>query len=97
MHSSRVDLPDFPTKRRRKPIIRISKSEFIDADESELPDLPPEEPKPVLLAEIPDWEIIPPSNEQEIVSLAEETLEPTGHKAQNCEAFKHHQRNGQHG
>nr|GEX52957.1 APO protein 2, chloroplastic [Tanacetum cinerariifolium] len=122
-----VDLPDFPTKRRRKPIIRISKSEFIDADESELPDLSPEDPKPVLLAEIPDWEIIPPSNEQEIVSLAEETLQswekmrsganrlmkmypvrvcgycpeihvgPTGHKAQNCGAFKHQQRNGQHG
>ena len=36
-----VDLPEFPTKRRRKPIIRISKSEFVDADESELPDPDP--------------------------------------------------------
>ncbi|KAI3704921.1 hypothetical protein L1987_75150 [Smallanthus sonchifolius] len=122
-----VDMPEFPTKRRRKPIIRISKSEFIDADESELPDLPPQDPKPILLTEIPDSEIIPPSNEEEIVLLAEETLQvwekmrrganrlmkiypvrvcgycpeihvgPTGHKAQNCGAYKHQQRNGQHG
>lgn len=122
-----VDLPEYPTKRRRKPIIRLSKSEFIDADESEFPDLPLQEPKPVLLPEIPDWEVTPPSNPEEIVLLAEKTLEswekmraganrlmkmypvrvcgycpeihvgPTGHKAQNCGAFKHQQRNGQHG
>ncbi|KAJ9545600.1 hypothetical protein OSB04_025307 [Centaurea solstitialis] len=122
-----VDLPDFPTKRRRKPIIRISKSEFIDADESELPDPTPQDPRPTLLTEIPDREIVPPSNAEETLLLAEQTLEawekmrgganrlmkmypvrvcgycpeihvgPTGHKAQNCGAFKHQQRNGQHG
>ncbi|XP_076916553.1 APO protein 2, chloroplastic-like [Bidens hawaiensis] len=121
-----VDIPEFPTKRRRKPIIRINKSEFIDADESELPDLPPQDPKPVLLIGIPDSEIIIPK-EEEVVLLAEETLRvwekmrsgaqrlmkmypvrvcgycpevhvgPTGHKAQNCGAYKHQQRNGQHG
>ncbi|KAD6796546.1 hypothetical protein E3N88_07442 [Mikania micrantha] len=122
-----VDLPEYPTKRRRKPIIRISKSEFIDADESELPDLPSQDSKPMLLAETPDSEIIPPSDKQQIVLVAEETLKvwekmrmganrlmkmypvrvcgycpeihvgPTGHKAQNCGAYKHQQRNGQHG
>ncbi|KVI06940.1 APO domain-containing protein [Cynara cardunculus var. scolymus] len=122
-----VDLPEFPTKRRRKPIIRISKSEFIDADESELPDPISQDPKPMLLTEIPDWEIVPPSNAEQTVLLAEETLQawekmrgganrlmkmypvrvcgycpeihvgPTGHKAQNCGAYKHQQRNGQHG
>lgn len=122
-----VDLPEYPTKRRRKPIIRIGKSEFIDADESELPDPDPEAPKPVLLIELPDTEIIPPSSKEEIVQLAEETIEawetmrggakrlmklytvrvcgycpevhvgPGGHKAQNCGAHKHQQRNGQHG
>lgn len=122
-----VDLPEYPTKRRRKPIIRISRSEFVDADESELPDPDPEAPKPPLLAEVPDGEIIPPSSPEEIALLAEETLEtwekmragakrlmklysvrvcgycpeihvgPGGHKAQNCGAHKHQQRNGQHG
>ncbi|CAI9098818.1 OLC1v1035531C1 [Oldenlandia corymbosa var. corymbosa] len=69
-----VDLPEYPTKRRRKPIIRISKSEFVDADESELPDPDPEDPSPPLLTEIPDTEIIPPSTAEETVALAEETL-----------------------
>ncbi|KAK2977674.1 hypothetical protein RJ640_029386 [Escallonia rubra] len=122
-----VDLPEFPTKRRRKPVIRIAKSEFVDADESELPDLEPECPKTPLLAEIPNAEIVPPSSAEATALLAEETLQawekmrgganklmkmypvrvcgycpevhvgPSGHKAQNCEAHKHQQRNGQHG
>ncbi|KAM1046440.1 hypothetical protein ACFX13_026520 [Malus domestica] len=122
-----VDIPEYPTKRRRKPIIRISKSEFVDADESELPDLDDEGPKRPVLAEILDSEVIAPSDEEETTLLAEETLRaweqmrrgakrlmkmylvrvcgycpevhvgPSGHKAQNCGAFKHQQRNGQHG
>ncbi|KAL4556885.1 hypothetical protein LXL04_035051 [Taraxacum kok-saghyz] len=121
-----VDLPKYPTKRRRKPIIRISKSEFIDADETELPDPTPESPIPELVRELED--VIPiPGEEIEIGLLAEETMKewekmrrgakrlmkmypvrvcgycpeihvgPTGHKAQNCGAYKHQQRNGQHG
>lgn len=122
-----VDLPEYPTKRRRKPIIRIGKKEFVDADESELPDPEPEIPKTPILAEIPDSAIIPPSSKEETTLLAVETLQaweemregakrlmkmypvracgycpevhvgPTGHKAQNCGAHKHQQRNGQHG
>lgn len=122
-----VDLPDFPTKRRRKPIIRISKSEFVDADESELPDPDPDVPKPSILTEESDNELVVPSNAEETVLLAEETLQAwekmrvgsnrlmkmypvrvcgycpevhvggSGHKAQNCGAHKHQQRNGQHG
>lgn len=121
-----VDIPEFPTKRRRKPIIRTGKSEFVDADESELPDPVPTTPEQ-LLTEIPDSEIISPTNEEETISLAEDTLRaweqmrrgakklmkvyyvrvcgycpevhvgPSGHKAQNCGAHKHQQRNGQHG
>ncbi|KAJ7955648.1 APO protein [Quillaja saponaria] len=122
-----VDIPEFPTKRRRKPIIRIGKKEFIDADETELPEPVQEVPEIPLLSEISDLEIIAPSGDEEIVCLAEETLEawermrngakrlmrmyqvrvcgycpevhvgPRGHKAQNCGAHKHQQRNGQHG
>ncbi|CAF2137244.1 BnaA02g08000D [Brassica napus] len=122
-----VEIPEFPAKRRRKPIIRIGKSEFVDADETELPDPEPHIPPEPLLTELPPSEITPPSSEEETVSLAEETLQaweemragakklmrmyrvrvcgycpevhvgPTGHKAQNCGAFKHQQRNGQHG
>ncbi|GER46980.1 hypothetical protein STAS_24046 [Striga asiatica] len=122
-----VDLPEYPTKRRRKPIIRIGKKEFVDADESELPDPDPEAPKPEILVEIPDLEIFSPAGVEETALLAEETLKaweemregakrlmkmypvracgycpeihvgPTGHKAQNCGAHKHQQRNGQHG
>lgn len=122
-----VEIPEFPTKRRRKPIIRIGKSEFVDADETELPDPEPHLPPEPLLTESPPSEITPPSSEEETVSLAEETLQAweemrsgakklmrmyrvrvcgycpevhvgtTGHKAQNCGAFKHQQRNGQHG
>lgn len=122
-----VDIPEFPTKRRRKPIIRIGKSEFIDADESELPDPVPKAPEQLILTEIPDSEVIGPSDEEETTLLAEETLRaweqmrrgakklmkvyyvrvcgycpevhvgPSGHKAQNCGAHKHQQRNGQHG
>ncbi|ONK72446.1 uncharacterized protein A4U43_C04F19520 [Asparagus officinalis] len=124
-----VDLPDLPTKRRRKPVIRVGKSEIIDANEDDLPDdLDPYSryKKKPIIAEIPDGEIIPPTG-VEITSLAEETLEtwdkltdgaarlmkkyavrvcgycpevhvgPSGHKAQNCGAHKHQQRNGQHG
>lgn len=122
-----VELPEYPTKRRRKPIIRIGKKEFVDADESELPDPDPEAPMPDILAEIPDSDIVPPSSKEEIALLAEETLQAweemrygarrlmkmypvracgycpevhigaSGHKAQNCGAHKHQQRNGQHG
>ncbi|EXC11815.1 APO protein 2 [Morus notabilis] len=122
-----VDIPDFPAKRRRKPIIRIGKSEFVDADESELPDPDPNAPKRPVLTEIPGFEIVGPSSEEETTLLAKETLQaweqmrkgaqrlmklypvrvcgycpevhvgPSGHKAQNCGAHKHQQRNGQHG
>ncbi|KAF9590334.1 hypothetical protein IFM89_033860 [Coptis chinensis] len=44
-----VNLPELPTKRRRKPVIRISKSEIIDANEDDLPDPMPEvSPEPIL-------------------------------------------------
>ncbi|CAH2069583.1 unnamed protein product [Thlaspi arvense] len=122
-----VEIPEFPTKRRRKPIIRIGKSEFVDADETELPDPEPQPPPVPLLTELQVSEITPPSSEEETITVAEETLQaweemragakklmrmyrvrvcgycpevhvgPTGHKAQNCGAFKHQQRNGQHG
>lgn len=121
-----VDIPEYPAKRRRKPIIRIGKKEFIDADESDLPDPVPEDPPVPLLTEQPNTEIVAPSQE-ETSMVAEETLEawekmrrgakrlmkvyqvrvcgycpevhvgPSGHKAQNCGAHKHQQRNGQHG
>lgn len=121
-----VEIPEFPTKRRRKPIIRVGRKEYIDADESDLPDKIPEDPLKPLLAEIPDSEIVAPL-ENELVPLAEETLQAwermrkgvrrlmrmynvrvcgycpeihvgaRGHKAQNCGAHKHQQRNGQHG
>lgn len=121
-----VNLPDYPAKRRRKAIIRIGKNEFIDADESDLPDPEPESPREVL-SEIPESDIVAPSSAEEIVLLAEETLQAwermregsnklmkmypvrvcgycpevhvgsSGHKAQNCGAHKHQQRNGQHG
>ncbi|CAL5200542.1 unnamed protein product [Lathyrus oleraceus] len=70
-----VEIPEFPTKRRRKPIIRIGRKEFVDADESELPDRVPDKPIKPLLAEIPDSEIVAPVNKEEIVHLAEETLQ----------------------
>ncbi|KAL6009936.1 APO protein 2, chloroplastic [Asimina triloba] len=122
-----VDLPDLPTKRRRKPVIRVGKSEIIDADEDDLPDLVPDGTRIPILTEIPDSEIVPPANAEETKALAEGTLEawdkmragagrlmkkyavrvcgycpevhvgPSGHKAQNCGAHKHQQRNGQHG
>ncbi|XP_004487893.1 APO protein 2, chloroplastic isoform X2 [Cicer arietinum] len=122
-----VEIPEFPTKRRRKPIIRIGRKEFVDADESELPDKVPENPLKPLLTELPDSEVVAPVDKEEVIHLAEETLQaweqmrrgtkrlmrmyhvrvcgycpeihvgPTGHKAQNCGAHKHQQRNGQHG
>ncbi|GAV84862.1 APO_RNA-bind domain-containing protein [Cephalotus follicularis] len=69
-----VEIPEFPTKRRRKPIIRISKSEFIDADESELPDPVPETSERLIVTEIHNSEIVAPSDEEGIILLAEETL-----------------------
>ncbi|VFR02947.1 unnamed protein product [Cuscuta campestris] len=69
-----VDLPEYPTKRRRKPIIRTGRSEFIDADESDLPGPTQEPPRPPILAEVPDAEVSPPSGKEEAVLLAEETL-----------------------
>ncbi|OVA10251.1 APO domain [Macleaya cordata] len=123
-----VDLPEFPTKRRRKPVIRLGKSEIIDANEDDLVDITQEIPKKYMLNEVlRDSEIESPSNAEETTLLAEETLEawdkmrqgaqrlmkkylvrvcgycpevhvgPSGHKAQNCGAYKHQQRNGQHG
>lgn len=122
-----VDLPEFPTKRRRKPVIRVGRNEFIDANEDDLPDPPPKETKWQILTQTPDAEIATPSCTEETVLLAEATLEAwerlregtsmlmrkypvrvcgycpeihigsSGHKAQNCGAHKHQQRNGQHG
>ncbi|XP_058107787.1 APO protein 2, chloroplastic-like [Magnolia sinica] len=122
-----VDLPDFPTKRRRKPVIRIGKSEIIDADENDLPEPTPDTITKPIITEITDSEISPPANAEEMAALSEATLEawetmregaarlmkkyavrvcgycpevhigPSGHKAQNCGAYKHQQRNGQHG
>lgn len=121
-----VDIPKFPSKRRRKPIIRLGRKEFVDADESDLPDPVPEPPLIPLLAEIQESEALAPTEEEKLL-LAEETLQawdkmrrgakrlmqmypvrvcgycpeihvgPSGHKAQNCGAHKHQQRNGQHG
>lgn len=123
-----VDLPDLPTKRRRKPVIRVGKSEIIDANEDDLPDPEPDDVfKKPILEEIPDSEICSVSGAVEVALLSEATLEAwqtlregalklmrkyavrvcgycpevhvgnTGHKAQNCGAYKHQQRNGQHG
>ncbi|WOL14309.1 origin of replication complex subunit 3 [Canna indica] len=122
-----VDLVDLPTKRRRKPVIRIGRSEIIDADEDDLPDPKPCKFKKPILDEVPESEIVPPANAEEIALLSEETLQAwetlrngaaklmrkypvrvcgycpevhvgaSGHKAQNCGAHKHQQRNGQHG
>ncbi|KAK2994450.1 hypothetical protein RJ640_015801 [Escallonia rubra] len=64
-----------PQKEEENPVIRIAKSEFVDADESELPDLEPECPKTPLLAEIPNAEIVPPSSAEATALLAEETLQ----------------------
>ncbi|CAL1414960.1 unnamed protein product [Linum trigynum] len=69
-----VNIPDLPTKRRRKPVVWIGRKEFVDADESELPDPVPEPPLKPLLTEIPNPEIVPPSTPEETTLLAEETL-----------------------
>ncbi|KAE8805333.1 APO protein 2, chloroplastic [Hordeum vulgare] len=122
-----LDLPEYPTKRRRKPIVKIGRKEFVDANEDDLPDPEPDKFKEPILEEVPDDEIIPPSSPEETAALAEETLVAwetlrngalrlmkrysvrvcgycpevhigaSGHKARNCGAFKHQQRNGQHG
>ncbi|KAG9455877.1 hypothetical protein H6P81_000385 [Aristolochia fimbriata] len=122
-----VDLPDLPTKRRRKPVIRTGKSEFIDANEDDLPDPKPDNINRSIFTEISNLEASPPADLEETRLLSEATLEawekmrqganrlmkkysvrvcgycpeihvgPSGHKAQNCGAYKHQQRNGQHG
>ncbi|KAF5184215.1 Apo protein chloroplastic-like [Thalictrum thalictroides] len=69
-----VDLSDLPTK-RRKPVIRIGKSEIIVANEDDLPDPTPKVPPEPLLTEMPDLEIASPSSPEETILLAEETLE----------------------
>ncbi|KAJ6372519.1 hypothetical protein OIU76_026924 [Salix suchowensis] len=89
-----VHIPDYPTKRRRKPIIRIGKREFADADESDLPDPIPEA-----------WEKMRKGSKRLMQMYRvracgycpEVHVGPSGHKAQNCGAHKHQQRNGQHG
>ncbi|KAM3243530.1 hypothetical protein ACQJBY_055454 [Aegilops geniculata] len=122
-----LDLPEYPTKRQRKPIVKIGRKEFVDANEDDLPDPEPDKFKEPILEEISDDEITPPSSPEETAALAEETLKvwetlrngalrlmkrysvrvcgycpevhigASGHKARNCGAFKHQQRNGQHG
>lgn len=122
-----VDLPEYPTKRRRKPVIRIGRSEIIDANEDDLPELDPTPEAITIVEELADLDIIPPTNVEETVLLSEATLQEwekmrqganklmkkysvrvcgycpevhvgfSGHKAQNCGAHKHQQRNGQHG
>ena len=122
-----LDLPEYPTKRRRKPIVKIGRKEFVDANEDDLPDPEPDKFKEPILEEVSDDEITPPSSPEETAALAEETLKvwetlrngalrlmkrysvrvcgycpevhigASGHKARNCGAFKHQQRNGQHG
>lgn len=124
-----VDLPDYPTKRRKKPVIRVGKSQIIDANEDDLPDDfdPYGKYKRPLIEEIPDVVVVETVESEEVKPLCEETLElwdalregterlmrkyavrvcgycpevhvgPSGHKAQNCGAHKHQQRNGQHG
>ncbi|PIN17646.1 hypothetical protein CDL12_09679 [Handroanthus impetiginosus] len=110
---ARVDLPEYPAKRRRKPIIRIGKKEFIDADESELPDRDAEAPKPEMLVR---WHCLLGEHFQAGEEMREGSkrlmkmypvsvcgycpevhMGPTGHKAQNCGAHKRQQRSGQHG
>ncbi|KAJ0972313.1 hypothetical protein J5N97_020272 [Dioscorea zingiberensis] len=84
--------------RRRKPVIRIGKSEIIGANEDDLPDPKPNKFKKPILDEIPDSDVVPPANPEETARLSEELhIGPSGHKAQNCGAYKHQQRNGQHG
>ncbi|KAI8565720.1 hypothetical protein RHMOL_Rhmol03G0283100 [Rhododendron molle] len=63
------DLPEYSTKRRRKPIIRIAKSEFIDADESDLPDLDPEAPRIPLLIELRNEDKVPHQMMKRLPSL----------------------------
>lgn len=122
-----VDLPKLPTKRRRKPVIRVGRKEIIDANEDDLPDPKPCKHKVPILEILHDEDVVVPLSSEEIAQLAEETMEawetvrvgaerlmkkytvrvcgycpevhvgPTGHKAQNCGAHKHQQRNGQHG
>ncbi|GJM86746.1 hypothetical protein PR202_ga02636 [Eleusine coracana subsp. coracana] len=70
-----VDLPEYPTKRRRKPIIKTGRKEFVDANEDDLPDEEPDDRfKQPLLQELHYDETIAPSSLEETVALAEETL-----------------------
>ena len=71
-----VEHPEYPTKRRRKPIIKIGRKEFVDANEDDLPDPEPDERfKQTLLEELQFDEIVAPSSPEETAALAEETLE----------------------
>jgi len=70
-----VDLPEYPTKRRRKPIIKIGRKEFVDANEDDLPEPEPDRFKQPLLEELHYDKIIAPSIPEETAALAEETLE----------------------
>ncbi|XP_077222636.1 APO protein 2, chloroplastic-like [Tasmannia lanceolata] len=122
-----VDMPDLPTKRRRKPVIYVGRREIIDANEDDLPESETDPFKKPILTEIPDSGIVPPTTPEETALLSKKALEawemmrggalklmkkysvrvcgycpevhigPSGHKAQNCGAYKHQQRNGQHG
>ncbi|KAJ4732943.1 APO protein 2 [Rhynchospora pubera] len=122
-----VDLPDLPTKRRRKPVIRVGRKEIIDANEDDLPEPKPNKHEVPILDILPDEDVVAPLSPEETAQLADETIKawetvrqgvarlmrkytvrvcgycpevhvgPTGHKAQNCGAHKHQQRNGQHG
>ncbi|KAG4968378.1 hypothetical protein JHK82_034099 [Glycine max] len=97
-----VEIPEFPTKRRRKPIIRIWRKEFIDADESNLPDKISEGPLKPLLAEIQRVRkgakrLMRMYNVRVCGYCPEIHVGAQGLKAKNCEAHKHQQRNGQHG
>ncbi|KAK3159012.1 hypothetical protein QOZ80_2AG0144510 [Eleusine coracana subsp. coracana] len=70
-----VELPEYPTKRRRKPIIKTGRKEFVDANEDDLPDEEPDDRfKQPLLQELHYDETIAPSSPEETVALAEETL-----------------------
>ncbi|CAN1223590.1 APO protein 2, chloroplastic [Linum grandiflorum] len=99
-----VDLPEFPTKRRRKPVIWIGRKEFVDADESELPD-PVQETTLLSEETLAAWEEMTKGCNRlrkmypvRVCGYCPEVhVGPSGHKVQICGAHKHQQRNGQHG
>ncbi|CAN1811712.1 APO protein 2, chloroplastic [Linum perenne] len=83
-----VDHPEYPTKRRRKPVIWIGRKEFVDADESELPDPVPEPPLKPLLTEISNSEVVAPSSQEETTILCEETLAAWDKMVKGCNRLK---------